>query len=160
VRCAHQTQLSSSERRSTCADIAAQVASDDDDDDDDPAAAAAAGQMLDTDMDLGQDTDGLSVKVNSIDAYWLQRQIAEAFSKTDEPLDAAVAQEKERAVLRLLESRKETAELEGDLVYHLDFKRFDLIKVCCSSWRRASWGQLPLEVAHCSGAPLRKAGFL
>ena len=37
-------------------------------------------------------------------------------------------QEKERAVLRLLGGKKETAELEGDLVFHLDYKRFDLIK--------------------------------
>ena len=37
-------------------------------------------------------------------------------------------QEKERAVLRALGGRKEAAELEGDLVFHLDFKRFDLIK--------------------------------
>ena len=42
-------------------------------------------------------------------------------------------QEKERAVLRLLGSKKETAELEGDLVFHLDYKRFALIKVCISA---------------------------
>jgi N-terminal helicase PWI domain len=41
-------------------------------------------------------------------------------------------QEKERAVLRLLAGRKEVAELEGDLVFHLDYKRFDLIKARCS----------------------------
>ena len=40
----------------------------------------------------------------------------------------ALVQEKERAVLRLLGSRREVAELEGDLVFHLDFKRFALIK--------------------------------
>ena len=31
-------------------------------------------------------------------------------------------------MLRALSGRKEAAELEGDLVFHLDFKRFDLIK--------------------------------
>ena len=44
----------------------------------------------------------------------------------------AWVQEKERAVLRLLGSRREVAELEGDLVFHLDFKRFALIKALLS----------------------------
>ena len=106
------------------------VASDDDDGgDDDGGDDAAAGHTLNTDMDLGQDSDGLAVKVNAIDAYWLQRQIAEAFAAAGDTLDAASSQEKERHVLRLLGSTKEAAELEGDLVYYLDYKRFDLIKV-------------------------------
>ena len=72
--------------------VAQVMPSDDEDDDGDDAVAGGAGQTLDTDMDLGQDSDGLAVKVNAIDAYWLQRQIAEAFAKGDEALDAAAAQ--------------------------------------------------------------------
>ena len=53
---------------------------------------AAAGQALNTDMDLGAEGDRDALNVNQIDAYWLQRQIAEAYAKTDEPLDPAVAQ--------------------------------------------------------------------
>lgn len=91
--------------------------------------AAAAGN-LDTDMDLGAgEADALAVRVNAIDAYWLQREIADAFKRSDDALDAAAAQQKERDVMRLLAGGKETAELEADLVYHLDYKRFELIKV-------------------------------
>jgi N-terminal helicase PWI domain len=68
------------------------AASDDDDDEGGGGEAGAAGSTLDTDMDLGQDGDGLAVRVNAIDAYWLQRQIAEAYAKGDEPLDPAAAQ--------------------------------------------------------------------
>lgn len=116
-----------------CADLVPQVVASDGEDDDGGSGgddgAAAAGHAINTDMDLGQDADSTAVKVNAIDAYWLQRQIAEAYAADGEALDAASSQEKERTVLRLLGSKKETAELEGDLVYHLAFKRFDLIKV-------------------------------
>jgi hypothetical protein len=113
------------------AEYVPQVVASDDDNDEGEDATAGAGN-LDTNMDLGGgDMDELAVKVNAIDAYWLQRQIADAYTSTDEPLDAAAAQQKERDVLRLLGSSKEDAELEGDLVYHLDYKRFKLIKVCC-----------------------------
>ena len=102
------------------------VASGDEGDSGDDGAAAG---NLDTDMDLGAgDADALAVRVSAIDAYWLQREIAEAFKRSDDALDAAAAQQKERDVLRLLASTKETAELEADLVYHLDYKRFELIK--------------------------------
>ena len=74
------------------AEIAPQVVASDDEDENPEGAAGAAGTMLDTDMDLGADSDGLAVRVNAIDAYWLQRQIAEAFAKTGDTLDAAAAQ--------------------------------------------------------------------
>jgi hypothetical protein len=120
------------------------VASGDEDDEGEDVPASVGN--LDTNMDLGGgDSDDLAVKVNAIDAYWLQRQIADAYTSTNEPLDAAAAQQKERDVLRLLGSAKETAELEGDLVYHLDYKRFELIKVnglCCEELR---------HMMHCVG---------
>jgi pre-mRNA-splicing helicase BRR2 len=100
------------------------------DDDDEGEDAMAAGGNLNTDMDLGAaEDDALALNVNEIDAYWLQRAIAEAYKKDDEPLDAAAAQQKDRDVLRLLAGNSEVAELEADLLFQLDYKRFELIKV-------------------------------
>lgn len=95
---------------------------------------------LNAQMDLGAaEDDELALAVNEIDAYWLQRAIADAFKKQGEPLDAAAAQEKDRDVLRLLAGERDAAELEPDLVYHLGYKNFELIKVLVANRNKITW---------------------
>lgn len=118
--------------------VATVVPSDDEDDagGDDTGGAS----NLNAQMDLGAaEDDGLALAVNEIDAYWLQRAIADAFKKQGEPLDAAAAQQKDRDVLRLLAGDRDAAELEPDLVYHLGYKNFELIKVLVANRNKVAW---------------------
>lgn len=95
---------------------------------------------LNTDMDLGDAEDtALALNVTEIGAYWLQRAINEAYTKDGESLDATATQAKDKEVLRLLASNSETAQLETDLVFHLDFKRFELIKLLVANRKKIAW---------------------
>lgn len=95
---------------------------------------------LNTDMDLGDAEDtALALNVTEIGAYWLQRAINEAYTKDGESLDATATQAKDKEVLRLLASNSETAQLESDLVFHLDFKRFELIKLLVANRKKIVW---------------------
>jgi pre-mRNA-splicing helicase BRR2 len=113
------------------------VPSDDEDADGDDTEIAT---NLNADMDLGVAEDtALALSVTEIGAYWLQRAINEAYTKDGESLDATATQAKDKEVLRLLASNSETAQLETDLVFHLDFKRFELIKLLVANRKKIVW---------------------
>ena len=125
-------------RKSAYAEMVPTVVPSDDEEGDGEDAEMATN--LNTDMDLGDAEDtALALNVTEIGAYWLQRAINEAYTKDGESLDATATQAKDKEVLRLLGSSSETAQLETDLVFHLDFKRFELIKLLVANRKKIVW---------------------
>lgn len=79
------------------------------------------------DDDEGDDAQGLGVNVQDLDAYWLQRKIAQAFGSIDPQQSQKLAAD----ALAILEDfeRWDEREAENRLVMLLDYDKFDLIKV-------------------------------
>lgn len=79
------------------------------------------------DDDEGDDAQGLGVNVQDLDAYWLQRKIAQAYGSIDPQQSQKLASE----ALGILEDfeRWDEREAENRLVMLLDYDKFDLIKV-------------------------------
>eukprot|EP01124_Arcella_intermedia_P027745 TRINITY_DN5491_c0_g1_i1.p1 TRINITY_DN5491_c0_g1~~TRINITY_DN5491_c0_g1_i1.p1 ORF type:complete len:1958 (-),score=488.84 TRINITY_DN5491_c0_g1_i1:48-5852(-) len=73
---------------------------------------------------IGDDEeDNLDLDPNSIDAYWLQRELTTFYE------DAILSQKMEGAVLDILQKTSRIGELENKLVELLAFERFDFVKV-------------------------------
>lgn len=99
---------------------------DTDDDDEDVGgedAAVDADIRTNLDVDDGEEARDDGLKVQEIDAYWLQRRVARAFEK----LDANASQKLAEQVLEVME-KTDVREIENRLVVLLDFDKFDLIK--------------------------------
>lgn len=112
----------------------------DSDDEEDGGEGADGDANLATTMALDEADDAEGVKVTEIDAYWLQRAIAEAYSRAAEALDAPAAQTRATKVLALLADATGATELESQLVDLLGFDRFQLIKVGLDGRRRSACG--------------------
>ncbi|KAK9842537.1 hypothetical protein WJX81_005041 [Elliptochloris bilobata] len=104
--------------------------------DDEDAVAGAAGAEVrtggDADGGAGARNDGLHPQ--EVDAYWLQRRIAQAYGDIDAAASQALAEE----VLERLQVEDE-AEVENALVALLDFDKFDLIKELLRNRLKIVW---------------------
>lgn len=99
--------------------------------------ASAPGDIHTATMDVddGEEATDDGLKVQEIDAYWLQRRIAKAFGDT---LDADTSQKLAEKVLAALELPEER-EVENSLVVLLDYEKFDLIKQLVRNRLRIVW---------------------
>ncbi|GFH22737.1 uncharacterized protein HaLaN_20249, partial [Haematococcus lacustris] len=77
------------------------------------------------DVDAGEEARDDGLRVQEIDAYWLQRRIARAFGDAK---DANALQELAEQVLAVLGSPADARTVENELVMALGFEKFELIK--------------------------------
>ncbi|KAK9487748.1 Sec63 Brl domain-containing protein [Lipomyces starkeyi] len=73
------------------------------------------------------------ISAHTIDAFWLQRQVATVFP------DAHTTQEKSTSVMDLLESEASLRQLENDLMEVFDFDHFELVTLLCKNRWRIVW---------------------
>ena len=97
---------------------------------------AETGVDIRTNMDVddGEEAGEEGLKVQEIDAYWLQRRIARAY----ESIDASTSQRLAEEVLEILAGEDER-EMENKLVLLLDFDKFDLIKELIRNRLKIVW---------------------
>ena len=90
------------------------------------------GEEAITDLVLAQDEDDSreetqkaseAVAIKDIDAFWLQRKVAEYYN------DAITSQAKAKAVMEILGQVKDDRDCENKLVLLLDYDKFDLVKL-------------------------------
>lgn len=88
-------------------------------------------------VDEGEDNqDGGLIRVQEIDAYWLQRRITRAFGAE---IEASKSQEVAEQVLLTLSSASDQRAVENELVMSLGFEHFDLIKDLIKNRSRIVW---------------------
>jgi len=75
------------------------------------------------------------LSVKDIDAFWLQRKVAEYFT------DAVTSQAKAKAVMDILAQAKDDRDCENKLVLLLDYDKFDLVKLITKN---------RLAIRHCT----------
>ncbi|XVE68356.1 hypothetical protein DITRI_Ditri09bG0061700 [Diplodiscus trichospermus] len=113
------------------------VQEDEEDDDDVVENGAGAMQMgggIDDD-DMHEAKEGMSLNVQDIDAYWLQRKISQAY---DQNIDPQQCQKLAEEVLKIL-AEGDDREVETKLLVHLRFKMFDLIKYLLWNRLKVVW---------------------
>ncbi|CAN1127789.1 DExH-box ATP-dependent RNA helicase DExH12 [Linum perenne] len=114
------------------------VPEDVEDDDDlvegDGSGAMQMGGAIDDD-DMGEENDGMNLNVQDIDAYWLQRNIAQAY---EQQIDPQQCQKLAEEVLKIL-AETDDREVETKLLLHLDFEKFSLIKFLLRNRLKIVW---------------------
>ncbi|XP_068647248.1 DExH-box ATP-dependent RNA helicase DExH12-like [Aristolochia californica] len=97
--------------------------------------SAGAMQMggIDDD-DLEEANEGLTLNVQDIDAYWLQRKISQAYQEIDPQHSQKLAEE----VLKIL-AEGDDRDVENRLVMLLDYDKFDLIKLLLRNRLKIVW---------------------
>ncbi|MCL7022186.1 hypothetical protein MKW94_029915 [Papaver nudicaule] len=109
--------------------------SEEEDDDGPETRRAGAMQMCGIDDDEMQDVnDGMTLNVQDIDAYWLQRKISHAYGEIDPEHCRKLAED----VLQIL-SEGDDRDVENKLVVLLDFKKFELIKFLLQNQLKIVW---------------------
>jgi pre-mRNA-splicing helicase BRR2 len=88
------------------------------------------------DVDAGEEAHDDGLRVQEIDAYWLQRRIARALGADT---DASKSQEVAEDVLASLASNSDQRSLENELVLSLGFEQFELIKELIRNRLRVVW---------------------
>ncbi|KAF9624234.1 hypothetical protein IFM89_008969 [Coptis chinensis] len=86
------------------------------------------------DEDMQDANEGTTLNVQDIDAYWLQRKIAQAYGEIDPQHCQKLAEE----VLKIL-AEDDTREVERRLVVLLEFDKFSLIKLLVSNKQKIVW---------------------
>ncbi|XP_078443956.1 DExH-box ATP-dependent RNA helicase DExH12-like [Wolffia australiana] len=111
-----------------------QEESDDEDEglDSNGAGAMQMGGIDDEDME--EENEGLSLNVQDIDAYWLQRRISQAFQGIDPEQSRKLAED----VLKII-AEGEGKDVENQLVMLLDYEKFDLIKLLVKNRLKIVW---------------------
>ncbi|KAH9611678.1 hypothetical protein KSS87_017396 [Heliosperma pusillum] len=113
---------------------------EDEEDDDDLAEAGGSGGMQmgagNEDDDMHEADEGMALSVKVIDAYWLQRQITEAFKNAIDPQQSQILAEE---VLKILADGGDDREAENKLLVHLDFDKFSLVKYLLRNRRKIVW---------------------
>ncbi|KAK6123255.1 hypothetical protein DH2020_043012 [Rehmannia glutinosa] len=103
------------------------VPEDEEEDDDltevDGSGAMQMGGGIDDD-DEQEANEGMTLNVQDIDAYWLQRKISQAY---DQKIDPQQSQKLAEEVLKIL-AEGDDREVETKLLVHLQFDKFSLIK--------------------------------
>ncbi|KAK1555940.1 hypothetical protein Q3G72_033688 [Acer saccharum] len=112
---------------------------EDEEDDDDVAEHHGSGAMqmggVIDDDDSGDANEGMSLNVQDIDAYWLQRKISQAY---DQQIDPQQCQKLAEEVLTILAEGNDR-EVESKLFVHFDYKQFDLIKFLLRNQLKIVW---------------------
>ncbi|PWA00513.1 hypothetical protein BB558_003420 [Smittium angustum] len=75
-----------------------------------------------------------NLEIHQIDAFWLQRRFKKAFQ------DEHIAQEKAASALSILESTKDTREIENKLVELFEFTMFDIVRELTINRDIIVWG--------------------
>lgn len=114
------------------------VPEDDEEDDDDVTRVDGSGamQMGGIDDDDEQEAmEGMTLNVQDIDAYWLQRKISQAY---DQNIDPQQSQKLAEEVLKIL-AEGDDREVETKLLVHLQFDKFSLIKYLLRNRLKVVW---------------------
>ncbi|PSR99459.1 DExH-box ATP-dependent RNA helicase [Actinidia chinensis var. chinensis] len=114
------------------------VPEDEEEDDDvmegDRAGAMQMGGGIDDD-DMQEANEGLTLNVQDIDAYWLQRKISQAY---EQQIDPQQSQKLAEEVLKIL-AEGDDREVETKLLVHLQFDKFSLIKYLLRNRLKIVW---------------------
>ncbi|GFQ00264.1 U5 small nuclear ribonucleoprotein 200 kDa helicase [Phtheirospermum japonicum] len=114
------------------------VPEDEEDDDDvtemDGSGAMQMGGGIDDDDGL-EANEGMTLNVQDIDAYWLQRKISQAY---DQNIDPQQSQKLAEEVLKIL-AEGDDREVETKLLVHLQFDKFTLIKYLLRNRLKVVW---------------------
>lgn len=92
----------------------------------------SASQMKASDQLKSKDTSD-SIPAHEIDAYWLQRQVAEVYS------DAQEVQEKSTQIFEILASDSPLSKVENEIMEIFDFDHFELTKKLCKNREKVVW---------------------
>lgn len=96
--------------------------------------AMQMGGGLDDD-DTRDANEGMSLNVQDIDAYWLQRKISQAY---EQQIDPQQCQKLAEEVLKIL-AEGDDREVETKLLVHLQFEKFSLIKFLLRNRLKIVW---------------------
>ncbi|KAK4389984.1 DExH-box ATP-dependent RNA helicase DExH12 [Sesamum angolense] len=112
---------------------------EDEEDDDDVAEVDGSGAMqmgggIDDDEEQ-EANEGMTLNVQDIDAYWLQRKISQAY---DQNIDPQQSQKLAEEVLKIL-AEGDDREVETKLLVHLQFDKFSLIKYLLWNRLKVVW---------------------
>ncbi|KAK7324395.1 hypothetical protein VNO77_27931 [Canavalia gladiata] len=115
------------------------IVQDEEEEDDDLAEPNGTGAMqmgagID-DEDMEEANEGMSLNVQDIDAYWLQRKISQAF---EQQIDPQQCQKLAEEVLKIL-AEGDDREVENKLLFHLEFDKFSLIKFLLRNRLKIVW---------------------
>ncbi|KAG9146680.1 hypothetical protein Leryth_005025 [Lithospermum erythrorhizon] len=87
------------------------------------------------DEDMLEADEGITVNVQDIDAYWLQRKISQAY---DQQIDPQQSQKLAEEILKIL-AEGDDREVETKLLVHLEFDKFKLIKQLLRNRLKIVW---------------------
>ena len=112
---------------------------EDEEDDDDVMEQHGSGAMqmgggIDDD-DMQEANEGMTLNVQDIDAYWLQRKISQAY---EQQIDPQQCQKLAEEVLKIL-AEGDDREVETKLLVHLQFDKFSLIKFLLRNRLKIVW---------------------
>lgn len=112
---------------------------DEEEDDDDVAEPTESGTMqmgggIDDD-DMQEANEGMSLNVQDIDAYWLQRKISQAYEQQMEPQQCQKLAEEALKILAEGDDR----DVETNLLVRLQFEKFSLIKFLLRNRLKIVW---------------------
>lgn len=115
------------------------IPDDEEEEEDDVAERNGSGAMqmgggIDDD-DMLEENEGLTLNVQDIDAYWLQRKISHAY---DQQIDPQQCQKLAEEVLKIL-AEGDDREVETNLLVHLQFDKFSLIKFLLHNRLKIVW---------------------
>ncbi|XP_020102625.1 DExH-box ATP-dependent RNA helicase DExH12-like [Ananas comosus] len=86
------------------------------------------------DDDMEEAKEGLTINVQDIDAYWLQRKISQAYEEIDPQQSQKLAED----VLKII-AEGDDRDVENRLVMLLDYDKFDLIKLLLRNRLKIVW---------------------
>lgn len=112
---------------------------EDEEEDDDVMEQNGSGAMqmgggIDDD-DMQEANEGMTLNVQDIDAYWLQRKISQAY---EQQIDPQQCQKLAEEVLKIL-AEGDDREVETKLLVHLQFDKFSLIKFLLRNRLKIVW---------------------
>lgn len=114
-----------------------QIQEESEDDDEDVRESNGAGGMqmggIDDD-EMEESKEGLTINVQDIDAYWLQRKISQAYGEIDPQHSQKLAED----VLMIL-AEGDDRDVENRLVMLLEYEKFDLIKLLLRNRLKIVW---------------------
>lgn len=87
------------------------------------------------DEEFQEANEGMTLNVQDVDAYWLQRMISKAYENIDPQQCQKLAEE----VLKVLAEDDDTMEVERRLVVLLEFDKFKLIKYLLTNRLKIVW---------------------
>ncbi|XP_072962861.1 DExH-box ATP-dependent RNA helicase DExH12-like [Typha angustifolia] len=113
-----------------------QVQEESEDEEDAQESNGAGGMQMGgiDDDDMEEANEGLTINVQDIDAYWLQRKISQAYQEIDPQHSQKLAED----VLKTI-AEGDDREVENRLVMLLDYDKFDLIKLLLRNRLKIIW---------------------